>query len=124
MGHQQAGLLRQRPQHRWPLPDLGETQADNLASNHWSTTGAQYPSNTANSLYNGIIASYPDARYISQVTQALSPLEAFGIYGGEDYAKIESAPSAVVVGIYPQQPARLRLAQQPAVERRGACRGL
>ena len=71
--------------------DLGETQADNLASNHWSTTGAQYPSNTANSLYNDIIASYPDARYISQVTQALSPLEAFGIYGGEDYAKIESA---------------------------------
>ena len=71
--------------------DLGETSADNLASNHWTTLGAQYPANAANSLYNEIITSYPDARYISRVTQALSPLESYGIYGGEDYAKIESA---------------------------------
>lgn len=71
--------------------DLGETEAGNLASNHWSTTGAQYPSNTANTLYNEIITTYADARYINQTTQVLAALEAYDINGGEDYAKIESA---------------------------------
>ena len=71
--------------------DLGETSAQNLSSSHWTTTGAQFPSNTANTLYGSITNDYPDARYIDRVTQALAPLESFGIYGGEDFAKIESA---------------------------------
>ncbi len=88
--------------------DLGETQADNLASNHWSTTGAQYPSNTANSLYNDIIASYPDARYISRATQGVEPPRSLWHLRRRRLCQDRERPPAVVVGIYSQQPARLR----------------
>ena len=38
-----------------------------------------------------VLEAYPDARNINQVTQALEPLSAFGIVGGQDYEKVESA---------------------------------
>ena len=49
------------------------------------------PSNSSNSLLNEIKTDYPDARNISAVTQVLEPLSAYGINGGRDYEKVESA---------------------------------
>ena len=70
--------------------DLGEST--NLASNHWIVNNAQAnPSNGSNNLLETIKSSYPDARNINMVTQALEPLSAFGIEGGRDYEKVESA---------------------------------
>jgi cell surface protein SprA len=70
--------------------DLGES--DYKASNHWTSSGVQQvPSNSANNLLSEIKTSYPDARIISSVSQALSPLSAYGIEGGRDYEKLESA---------------------------------
>ena len=70
--------------------DLGENQR--LASNHWIGNPAiANPSNTSNNLLDEIRNSYPDARSISQVTTALQPLAAYGIEGGRDYEKVESA---------------------------------
>lgn len=70
--------------------DLGEST--NISSSHWiPNTSYNNPSNTSNNLLSEIKTSYPDARYISQVTQALSPLSAYGIEGGKDYEKVESA---------------------------------
>ena len=70
--------------------DLGENKY--LASDHW-TPNMQYdnPSNSSNSLLNEIKTDYPDARNISAVTQVLEPLSAYGINGGRDYEKVESA---------------------------------
>ena len=47
--------------------------------------------NNSNSLYAEIKNGYPDARNINLVTQALEPLSVYGIEGGQDYVKIESA---------------------------------
>ena len=49
------------------------------------------PSNQSNNLLDVLKTEYPDARDINQVTQALSPLQAYGITGGRDFEKVESA---------------------------------
>lgn len=70
--------------------DIGENQR--LASNHWvPDLSASNPSNSSNNLLNEIRSQYPDARTISQVTTALQPLSAYGVEGGRDYEKVESA---------------------------------
>ena len=56
-----------------------------------SATAQQNPMNNSNSLYAEIKNGYPDARNINLVTQALEPLSVYGIEGGQDYVKIESA---------------------------------
>ena len=70
--------------------DVGENQ--NTASDHWvKDQSAANPSNTSNNLLTEIKDNYQNARYISQVATALAPLEGFGISGGKDYEKVESA---------------------------------
>jgi len=70
--------------------DLAETTR--LASDHWTVSpSATVPSNTANNLLQTIKNDYPTARFISSVSQALAPLGVFGIQGGTDYEKVESA---------------------------------
>lgn len=70
--------------------DLGE---DNKISNsHWiGNTALPNTSNNSNNLLDEVKTDYPDARYMSQTTSALSPLTTYGIEGGRDYEKIESA---------------------------------
>ena len=70
--------------------DVGENQ--NTANDHWvKDQSVANPSNTSNNLLAEIKDNYPNARYISQVATALAPLESFGISGGKDYEKVESA---------------------------------
>lgn len=70
--------------------DLAESKT--LGNNYWQPlTTQQNPYNDANSLYRTIVQSYPEARSIATVTQALAPLATYGIEGGTDYVKIESA---------------------------------
>lgn len=70
--------------------DLGENSS--LASDHWITNPAiSNPSNESNDLLTTIKEQYPGARSINMVTQALEPLSAYGIEGGRDYEKVESA---------------------------------
>lgn len=70
--------------------DLGESS--NLANDYWRPD-PNYPNpcNQSNDLLSVIKNEYPDARNINQVTQVLEPLRAYGIEGGEDYEKVESA---------------------------------
>ena len=70
--------------------DLGET--NHLANNFWQPNpGYPMASNYSNNLLSVIKQDYPGARMISSVTQALEPLSAYGIEGGMDYEKVESA---------------------------------
>ncbi|MCM1369698.1 MAG: cell surface protein SprA [Candidatus Amulumruptor caecigallinarius] len=70
--------------------DLAENK--NLANNYWiPNTSFDNPSNQSNNLLEVIKNEYPGARNINTVTQALEPLKAFGIEGGRDYEKVESA---------------------------------
>lgn len=70
--------------------DLGES--NHLASDYWKPNSAyQQPSNLSNNLLSVIKEDYPGARNINTVTQALAPLNAYGIDGGIDYEKVESA---------------------------------
>lgn len=70
--------------------DLGENR--HIYNSHWVGTSANdLPTNNSNSLLNEIKTQYPNARSISMVSQALEPLVAYGIEGGQDYVKIESA---------------------------------
>lgn len=70
--------------------DLGENKV--LASDYWQGDMSQTtPSNNSNNLLNVIKEDYPQARDISMVTQVLEPLSAYGIEGGRDYEKVESA---------------------------------
>lgn len=70
--------------------DLGENRV--LASDYWRPdVSADNPSNSSNNLLPTIKNDYPGARNINTVTQALSPLSSFGIEGGRDYEKVESA---------------------------------
>ena len=70
--------------------DLGENT--HLASNYWQPDfSSPVPSNSSNNLLQVIKASYPEARNINAVTQALEPLSAYGIEGGTDFEKVESA---------------------------------
>lgn len=70
--------------------DLGERER--LCNNYWQTDSRyEQPSNLSNNLLSVIKTNYPEARNINSVTQALSPLNAYGINGGIDYEKVESA---------------------------------
>ena len=70
--------------------DLGEDS--HLASDFWTPNPSlPNPANGSNNLLATIKADYPDARNINMVTQALEPLTAYGISGGRDYEKVESA---------------------------------
>ena len=71
--------------------DLGEK--DNINNSYWNdpVVTSQYPQNTANKLYKEVSA-ITDIRDIQQTNAILSTHYASnGIYGGEDYEKIESA---------------------------------
>ena len=70
--------------------DLAE--AKRLGNEHWvrqSSTG--FPENRANTLYEEITTQYSAIRNISEVTSTMAELEVFGINGGKDFEKIESA---------------------------------
>lgn len=70
--------------------DLGENT--NLANDYWIPNTSQLvPSNQSNNLLDVLKSEYPGARNINEVTQVLSPLSSFGITGGRDYEKVESA---------------------------------
>lgn len=70
--------------------DLGENKV--LANDVWTPNPAlDNTANASNNLLAVIKESYPDARKISTVTQALEPLSAYGVDGGKDYEKVESA---------------------------------
>lgn len=70
--------------------DLGESS--HLASDYWTPNPAlPMTTNNANNLLSIIKTQYPEARMIANVTQALTPLAAYGIEGGRDYEKVESA---------------------------------
>lgn len=70
--------------------DLGENTR--LANDYWTPNMSfANPSNRSNDLLDIIKGDYPGARNINTVTQALAPLEAYGITGGRDYEKVESA---------------------------------
>ena len=70
--------------------DLGENTR--LANDYWQPNAAiPVPSNQSNNLLSIIKEQYPGARNINQVTQVLEPLQAFGIRGGQDFEKVESA---------------------------------
>ena len=72
--------------------DLGEGDPYALNNNYWiPNTTVAVPSNQSNNLLQVIKTQYPEARSINTVTQALEPLRAYGIEGGRDYEKIESA---------------------------------
>ncbi|MDE6464239.1 MAG: cell surface protein SprA, partial [Muribaculaceae bacterium] len=70
--------------------DLGENKT--LANDYWRTNPAlPNPANASNDLLSVIKTEYPGARNINAVTQVLEPLAAYGIDGGKDYEKVESA---------------------------------
>ncbi len=70
--------------------DLGENTR--LANDFWEPNYSYYnPSNQSNNLLDVIKNDFPDARNINQVTQVLEPLAAYGITGGRDFEKVESA---------------------------------
>jgi len=70
--------------------DLGENRV--LGNSYWQTNPAlPNPANASNNLLSTIKTDYPGARNINQVTQILEPLGAYGIEGGSDYEKVESA---------------------------------
>lgn len=68
--------------------DLGEPKR--IDNPNWTSTGT-IPSNDANSLYS-TINSLPNVRDVQQSNEILSSTYgSLGIYGGEDYEKIENA---------------------------------
>ena len=70
--------------------DIGENSV--LTSDYWTGNAAQaVPMNASNNLLQTIKDQYPGARNINTVTQALEPLSAFGVDGGDSYEKVESA---------------------------------
>ncbi len=70
--------------------DLGENTR--LATDYWTPDYAiPVPSNSSNNLLQKIKTEYPGARNINQVTEVLKPLNAYGIEGGKDFEKVESA---------------------------------
>ena len=70
--------------------DLGENTR--LANDYWVADRAMpIPTNASNNLLEVLKRDYPDARNINRVTQVLEPLQAYGIMGGKDFEKVESA---------------------------------
>lgn len=70
--------------------DLGENSR--LGNDYWITDmSVPVPSNSSNNLLQILKSDYPSARNINQVTEVLKPLRAYGIEGGKDFEKVESA---------------------------------
>lgn len=70
--------------------DLGENSR--LANDLWMPDlSVPVPANSSNNLLSVIKSDYPAARNINQVTEVLKPLAAYGIEGGKDFEKVESA---------------------------------
>lgn len=70
--------------------DIGENTR--MGNNFWQPNQSiAVPCNQSNNLLTILKDEYPDARNINQVTQVLSPLAAYGIDGGRDFEKVESA---------------------------------
>ena len=72
--------------------DLAEV--DKRDNTHWTPTDPlkTYPENKANNLYGDIIALAPDVRNVRLTNSILErELSPYGIIGGEDYEKIETA---------------------------------
>ena len=70
--------------------DLAENRV--IGSDYWTPDlSADNPSNSSNNLLAVIKNEYPGARNINTVSQTLDPLQAYGIVGGTDYEKVESA---------------------------------
>ena len=70
--------------------DLGENKT--LANDYWiPNASVNVPSNKSNNLLEILKSDYAGARNINNVTQALEPLQAYGITGGKDFEKVESA---------------------------------
>ena len=70
--------------------DLGENRV--LSSDYWQPNPAlPNPANASNNLLSVIKNDYPGARNINTVTQALEPLQPYGIIGGTAFEKVESA---------------------------------
>ena len=70
--------------------DLGES--NRLTNDYWRGNQAMpNPSNASNNLLSVIKNEYPGARNINTITQTLTPLGVYGIEGGRDYEKVESA---------------------------------
>ncbi len=70
--------------------DLGENS--HLANDYWQPDiSVPVPSNSSNNLLSVIKEEYPQARNINTATQALEPLRDYGILGGVDFEKVESA---------------------------------
>lgn len=70
--------------------DLGENK--NLANRYWSPDlSTPIPTNRSNNLLQVMKTDFPGARNINDVTQVLEPLKSYGIEGGKDYEKVESA---------------------------------
>lgn len=70
--------------------DLGENAT--LANDYWvPDMSVPVPSNQSNNLLTVLKNQYPDARNINQVTEVLKPLSVYGIEGGKDFEKVESA---------------------------------
>ena len=69
------------------LTDLGENTK--VSNPMWGLTGAQVPSNNANSEYSTMVNSYASARDIDQTSTVLDGIPNF--VGGADYEKLQSA---------------------------------
>lgn len=70
--------------------DLGENTR--LATDYWTPDHSiPVPSNQSNNLLQVVKNRYPEARNINMVTEVLKPLTAYGIEGGKDFEKVESA---------------------------------
>ncbi|MFI3240595.1 MAG: cell surface protein SprA, partial [Bacteroidales bacterium] len=70
--------------------DMGENKY--LANDFWTPDmSMDNPSSSSNNLLATIKSSYDGARNINSVTETLSPLSIYGIDGGEDYEKLQSA---------------------------------
>lgn len=70
--------------------DLAESQI--IGNRHWvSRSSSGHPNNNANSLYDEITTQYSAIRDITEVTSTMAALETYGINGGKDFEKIESA---------------------------------
>lgn len=70
--------------------DMAENKI--LANTYWQPNpSATVPSNANNRMLSILKEEYPGARNINEVTQVLEPLGQYGITGGKDYEKVESA---------------------------------
>ena len=69
--------------------DLGENSR--MANDFWIPNHSfNNPSNKSNNLLDILKNDFPGARNINDVTQALQPLQIYGITGGKDFEKVES----------------------------------